>query len=150
LRTYILFLIICAYGCLSQDEFPQFTSNELATLLAADSSKSWHLTGRLINGERFLLDCEKDDILTFNQAVSSADSADVKFVTGPVLCPGQPDTIIYQGYWFLQDTSGVHSLHYVVDGDTTARSIEMITSQLLRLSHTSGSIVVEEFASFSD
>jgi len=146
LRTYILFLAICAAGCLSQDELPHFTSDELAALLASDSAKSWNLTGRFINGELVLLECEKDDLLTFGQAANALDTAKVTFTTGPALCPGQSDSIIFNGYWFLSGANNGDSLQYVINGDTSNRSIETITSQWLRLSRSEGpNVVIEEF-----
>ena len=146
MRTYISLLVICTYGCLSQDELPQFTSRELANLLASDSAKSWNLTGRFINGNQVLLGCEKDDLLTFSQAATIQDTAKVNFFTGSVKCPGQSDSIVFKGYWYLLDSHNRSSLNFVVHGDTSSRSIEMISSQLLRLSHADGSdLVVEDF-----
>ena len=145
MRTLLYFSIIFLSGCLSQDEIVIFTPDELTFLLTADSSKAWTLTGKVVNNtQNDLQDCEKDDLLIFYSTISPQDTQKVQLETGPILCPGQTDSIIYQGYWKALDSTNGYYLHWIIEGDTSIRLVNLITSQLLNMSYSKGTDQITE------
>jgi hypothetical protein len=123
----------------------KFTTDELTFLLATDSSKAWVLTGRTINTAQSVLpECEKDDLLIFRGTISPQDTLKMQFETGPIQCPGQADSIIYQGYWMALDSTSGHFLHWVIKGDTSIRVVNFITSELLNISYSEGNDQITE------
>lgn len=135
-------------GCLAQDEMVDFPAGQLSRLLASDSAKSWQLTNRLVDDQSVIQDCEQDDILVFQTSNMLLDTAMVAFLTGPILCPGQSDSIMFEGSWEVIDTTNAQAVRLVIDGDTSLLSIDFITSQILRSSYIqAGKFIREEFIS---
>lgn len=145
-RHIYLFLIIGIGSCLSQDEMVYYTSDELTMLLASDSVKSWNLVGRYVNNKPVLVECELDDTLTYTRSTTTLDTARVKLSTGPNICTGQSQGIVFKGYWTALESTNAQTLQYVIEGDTSLRSVDFISSQQLQISYQDGNdLVLEEF-----
>ena len=121
-----------------------FSPEQVTLLLATDSFKSWVLTERVIGNTHDLLPCETDDILVMLNPAEVQDTTTFRFITGTIQCPDQPDSIIYEGYWEALDSLNSPYLLWVIDGDTSFRDVEYITSQLLRFSYQKGSANITE------
>ena len=122
-----------------------FTPDELTFLLATDSAKAWILTNRAINNSQDVLqECDKDDLLIFRNTVFALDTLKVQLETGSLQCPGQADSIIYQGYWKALDSINVHYLQWVIKGDTSIRLVHFISSELLNISYREGNDQISE------
>ncbi len=152
IKTLYCFSFLFVTSCLSEDELIKFTTDELTFLLANDSSKTWVLTNRIISEiQSDLLECEKDDRLIFRNIISAQDTLKVQFETGSMRCPGQADSIIYQGYWMVLDSTHAYYLHWVVEGDTSIRSLNFISSELLNMSYSEGNkLITEDFTTSLD
>lgn len=145
MRTLLCFSIILLSSCLSEEEMVYFTPDELTFLLATDSAKAWVLTNRFINDSQDVLrECDKDDLLIFRNTISPQDTLKVQLETGPMQCPGQADSIIYQGYWKALDSFNIHYLHWVIERDTSIRTVNFITSELLKISYSQGNDQISE------
>lgn len=132
-------MIALAIGC-SQEEGPEnFNLSQLERLLTGDSIKTWILTERISGTD--LQECEKDNALIFE-----LDSLKVRLETGSILCPGEIDSLIYQGEWAIIDGPLMDSLVFIISTDTTKRSIDLISSQTLGLTFLdNGQIITESF-----
>jgi len=130
-------------GCLS-DEITIFSPEQVTLLMATDSFKSWVLAERTIGNTSDLLPCETDDILVMLNPTDVQDTTTFRFITGTIQCPGQPDSIIYQGYWEALDSLNSPYLRWVIDEDTSFRSVKFLTSKLLKLSYQKGSDTITE------
>ncbi len=145
LKIFLCFSIIFLPSCLSEEGMVYFTPDELTFLLSTDSAKAWILTNRSINNSQDVLqECDKDDLLIFRNTISAQDTLKVQLETGPIQCPGQADSIIYQGYWKALDSINVHYLLWVIEGDTSIRLVNFITSELLNISYTEGNDQISE------
>ena len=133
-----LIVLLTTISCSNDDPTANFEIGELQRLLAADSAKSWQRLTRRENGnDKMLPDCEKDELLIFSFAESADDSITFNYETGPSLCSGQSDSLIFQGAWDIVSNDlpeAYDSLRLAVDGDTSLRNIDFITSQILMLS----------------
>ena len=145
MRIFLFILSISLVGCLEQDEITYFSANELTRLISSDSAKSWILTNRIVDNSSDILDCEKDDILTFISPQFDQDTT-LLFQTGMVLCPGQIDSIIFIGKWQAIDSENQQLIMLTIDGDSSINSIDFITSKLLTISYqTEGKSISEEY-----
>jgi len=140
--------LLSVFSCADDDAPANLEDAELQRLLAADSAKTWQRLSRKENGtSKMLPDCETDNVLIFSLAESSEDTITINYETGPLLCSSESDSLIFQGAWdiFSSDITEVFdSLRLVIDGDTSLRNIDFITSQMLMLSYeedASGQIV---------
>jgi len=134
-------------GCLDNQLLPQFDNSQLALLLTADSCKSWHLVNRYIDGQETVADCERDDFwkICISTEVTNPDT--MSLFGGTVLCPGQNDSLLMEGTWFLSDTASNDAIFLIVNEDTTRLNIESISSQFLNLTFVSSNhIFLEEFS----
>lgn len=135
-------LMFLLNACSNDEAAFNFETSELERLLASDSSKSWIRLSRVENGQpQSLADCEIDELLIFSQPESAEDSITVNYETGPVRCSGQADSIIFQGSWDIVagDLPVTYdSIRFAIEGDTTLRNIDFITSQSLTLSFIEG------------
>ncbi|MGI9543676.1 MAG: hypothetical protein ACR2MX_10485 [Cyclobacteriaceae bacterium] len=139
---------LLVFACASDDAPANLEDAELQRLLAADSAKVWQRMSRRENGTNTTLpDCEIDNVLIFSLAESSEDTVTINYETGPLLCSGESDSLIFQGAWdiFSSDIPEVYdSLRLIIAGDTSLRNIDFITSQMLMLSYeeeASGQVV---------
>lgn len=130
-------------SCLS-DELTTYSPEQVTFLIATDSFKSWVLTERVIDNSSNLLSCETDDILLMLNPAEVQDTTTFRYITGTIPCPDQPDGIIYEGYWEALDSLNASYLLWVIDGDTSFRNVEFITSQFLRFSYQDGSVKITE------
>ena len=145
LKNIPILAILLVCGCLSQDEL-FFSTDELSRLLASDSSKTWVLRSRLVDNVSVIQDCELDDELTLVQATNPIDTARMIFTTGSILCPNQMDSIIYSGIWEVLDTDSTHVVQFVIENDTSTRTINYITSLVFQMTYLeTEKSIVEEF-----
>ena len=145
-RLFCSCLLFGLCGCLAQDETIDFSDTQLTRLLTSDSSKTWLLTSRLLDNQQLIKDCEMDDLLIFQTPGMSQDTALVSFLTGPILCPEQSDSIIFRGVWEIIDTASHPLLRLVINDDTSVVSIDYITSQLFESTQLKeGKSIKEEF-----
>ena len=145
MRIFLFILSVSLVSCLEQDEITYFSANELTRLIASDSAKSWVLTNRIIDDGSDILDCEKDDILTFINPQFDQDTT-LLFQTGIVLCPGQIDSIIFAGKWQAIDSENQQLIMLTIDGDSSTNSIDFITSKFLTISYQNeGKSILEEY-----
>lgn len=141
----IVMIIIVWAGCNIQEAPVNLAADELERLLTADSSKSWILSNR-INASPFE-PCESDDLLTFIKSSPINDTLTIHFRSGSVFCPGQIDSVIFQGTWIIIDGLLSDSLELIITGDTTRRSLDLVTSQILSISYLhQNSIIIETYS----
>ena len=144
LKYFYCWLILALGGCLSQDDMVIFSAAELDQLLASDSVKTWVLVDRFQDDESIIEECELDDELILLTAITAQDTAKLHFLTGPVRCPGQVDSLIFQGTWQAIDSTNNQIILWVVDDDTSYRNIDFITSQQFTISYLLGDRTIRE------
>lgn len=134
-----LAILLSVFACASDDAPANLEDEELQRLLAADSAKVWQRMTRKENGTNTMFsDCDTDNLLIFSLAESAEDTITINYETGPMLCPSESDSLIFQGAWdiFSSEIPVIYdSLRLIIDGDTSLRNIDFITSQMLMLSY---------------
>ncbi len=151
LRSHFFLLFFLVTSCLAQDDAVYFKTEELTNLLASDSSKSWNLLERIVNGEQVTRECDTDDLLILTRSTNSQDTAVFHIVSGPIWCPNQSDSIIADGFWYTPDAINSQEICYITDGDTSSLTINFITSQFLQTSYMDGNNqVMEEYIYLAD
>ena len=136
ISTILGFLVV--FACSNDNTPANFETEELQRLLASDSAKVWQRLSRKEDGtNKTLADCETDNRLIFSFPKSAEDTITINYETGPSFCPGQSDSLIFQGAWDLLSADNplvYDSLRIAINGDTSLRNIDFITSQMLMLS----------------
>ena len=146
-----LFSCFLLVACGDEDDSEiQFTSAQIERLLASDSTKSWKLVRKEIDGEQAITDsCQLENELIFTRGIAPVagilvfdDSCDVEKVLDgywEVLNQSNlpvTDTLLYL---FNPDTSfqvEVEDSLVIVDHDTVINIVERITSRFLTISRT--------------
>ncbi len=142
----LLILIFSTAMCSCEEDgaVVDFSQDELIRLLTGDSVKSWILTSR--NQE--LMNCEQDDRFIFQIPDTTNDSLSFNFESGPVLCPGQLDSIILKGTWNVSSRVGPDTLFLMLPDDTLFRIIQQISSEIMVIQYRdNGELVEEQFLS---
>ena len=135
MKSILPLLVLFLFGCLEQNSSELFEPNQLERLLASDSCKTWGLVDKIVDGESILSDCEKDDYLELCLS-NDATSDKIFFLFGGLIpCPGQNDSLLSEGSWFISDSTGIQQLYTIVDEDTNTFTIEFISSKFLDLSY---------------
>ena len=140
-----LLLVACVD---EEDSEIQFTADQIERLLAGDSTKSWKLIRKEIDGEQAITDsCQLENELIFTRGIAPVagilvfdDSCDVEKVLDgywEVLNQSNlpvTDTLLYL---FNPDTSFIiEDSLVVVEHDTVINIVERITSRFLTISRT--------------
>ncbi|MDN5203211.1 hypothetical protein QQ008_17610 [Fulvivirgaceae bacterium BMA10] len=127
-------LLIMVLACEKDEQKAGFTITEVKRLLAGDSVKTWIRTVRRESGTLInLQDCERNDSLKFILAKDNIIKDSLLYHTG---CQSEP---LILGNWSVvnaRDLPNTDSLLYIVNDDTTYRTIKNITSQILTISFT--------------
>ena len=152
IRVFISFFFLCSCflltSCTEEDDSEiAFTPVQIEQLLGSDSTKSWILVGKEIDGEQTLFDdCELENELIFTKGIS--DAANILVFDDS--CGTEK---VLDGYWEVINESSLpvtDSLIYlfnpdtlfqeedslVVAHDTVFNIIDRITSRFLTISRT--------------
>ena len=145
--TFLLLGSCLLFASCGNDEDPeiQFTPVQIERLLASDSTKTWNLISREIDGEPAIIeDCQQENELIFS--LGSSDAANILLFDDSC-----DEDKIFDGYWEVLNQSNLpvtDTLLYLfnpdtlfqsedslaVDHDTLINIIDRITSQFLTIS----------------
>jgi hypothetical protein len=133
-------------SCSDKENIVVFTSSEVIRLLSNDSNKFWERKQVIINGQPSeVSECE---LFTNTEYISRNDSLIYITTSMAEFCNGNPE-ILDSGFWDVLEESTISDridriAYYSVDGDTTIKKMQEITSMLLVTENNTGSSVIQE------